>query len=207
MYTWDWGGDLTSLTRVNLQCSASCKEETAICSRWFVLLFLNTTQNYPVLSDFTRLRKTTPAYVQSRAFTLQRQVIDKTSSKNIHLQGCLENPAPRWGGKMSFSHPTLTWYTAFTDQNSPWCSITTCFLTQHPTQTAKQYNDNYILQNTDIPVRGLVGLQELPFAIFTLSWWDLHTPLPYLCWWQNPYQLQRKQYSINTQQFSTELIV
>lgn len=65
MYAWDWGGDFTSLTRVNLQCSASCKGARAICSKRFVLLFLNTIQNNPVLSDFSRLRKATPAYVWS----------------------------------------------------------------------------------------------------------------------------------------------
>lgn len=35
--TWGWGGDLTSLTRVNLQCSAGCNEATATCSKRFVL--------------------------------------------------------------------------------------------------------------------------------------------------------------------------
>lgn len=133
MYTWGWGGDLTSLTRVNLQCSAGCNGATAICSKRFVLYILNTTQNDPVLSDFSELRKTTPAYVQSRAFTLQRQVTDKTSSKNIHLQGCLAKPCSQTRRKnaLPFSHPTLSLYTAFTDQNPPWCS--TIELSSHTT--------------------------------------------------------------------------
>lgn len=133
MYTWGWGGDLTFLTRVNLQCSAGCDGATAICSKRFVLYILNTTQNDPVLSDFSELRKTTPAYVQSRVFTLQRQVTDKTSSKNIHLQGCLAKACSQTRRKnaLPFSHPTLSLYTVFTDQNPPWCS--TIELSSHTT--------------------------------------------------------------------------
>lgn len=103
-----------------------------------------------MLSDLSELRKIAPAYVQSRAFTIQIQVIDKTSSKNIHLQGRLENLVPRSGGKMSFPFLILgSHYTVFTDQKPLWCSIITCLLTQHPERMGAIIpNSIWLLQTT-----------------------------------------------------------
>lgn len=177
-----------------------------------------------MFSDFSELRKTTPAYVQSRAFTLRRQVTEKTSFKNIHLQGCLAKPRSQIRRKNAFpfSHPTLPLQAAFTDQNPPWCSTISCLLTQHPAQmgalipnsiwwlhTTKHCYSIWWLHTTKhcYSCQRTARTPVTSFCYFHSTMGRSSCSSPIFMLMAESYQLQREQYSINAQQFSTELIV
>lgn len=74
-------------------------------------VFKYLTNNSLISADLELRKKTLPAHVQSRAFTPQRQVTGKRSSKNFYLQGYLKNLGPRTGENAApLSHPPVTHY-------------------------------------------------------------------------------------------------
>lgn len=85
------------------------------------LVFKYLTNNSVISADLSELRKKTlSAHVQSRAFTPQRQVTGKRSSKNFYLQGYLKNPGPRMGeNAVPLSHTSLLSHIIFMYRNPP----------------------------------------------------------------------------------------